>query len=322
MKQSQCRHLPSQYNQPTIASPERPLIQMHNDLLPDITDTVPRINGLEEIAGKYQLILCDVWGVLHNGLKAWPGTIEALSEFRRSGGTVVMVTNAPRPRGPVYSQLSYLGVPDGVFDAVVTSGDVTRELIRQSPRKIFFIGTDKDHELFEGLNIELVDEEAAEAIVCSGPWNEATEMPEDYIELLTRLKARDLPFICANPDIVVEVGDRRIYCAGAIAREYSKLGGKTLIAGKPFAPIYRAAIAEAEKLAGKKFNKSDILAIGDGMPTDIKGAEDFGLDVLFVSSGIHAGEYGPAQAPDDKRLQAFLKANKASPAAYIPKLKW
>ena len=291
---------------------------MHKNLRPDVA----RIGGLGEIAGKYQLVLCDVWGVLHNGLTAWPDTIEALSKFRNSGGAVVMVTNAPRPREPVYKQLAYLGVPGGVFDIVVTSGDVTRELIRQAPKKILFIGTDKDHELFEGLNVELVDEETAEAIVCSGPWDEATEQPEDYVELLTRLKARNLPFICANPDRVVEVGDRMIYCAGAIADEYSKLGGKTLIAGKPYAPIYQAAIAEAAKLTGKNFDKSDILAIGDGLPTDVKGAQDFGLDVLFVSSGIHAGQYGPVDNPDETRLLSFLTANEASPIAYIPRLKW
>src|SRR5680860_561448 len=214
---------------------------MHDKLTPTISHTVPCIGGLEEIADKYELILCDVWGVLHNGLESWPGTIDALSNFRKSGGAVVMVTNAPRPRGPVYLQLAQLGVPDGVFDLAVTSGDVTRELIRKAAQKIFFIGTAKDHELFKGLDVKLVDEQAAQAIVCSDPWNEATEIPEDYIELLTRLNARGLPFICANPDIVVEVGDRLIYCAGAIAREYSRLGGKTLIAGKPYAPIYEAA---------------------------------------------------------------------------------
>jgi HAD superfamily hydrolase (TIGR01459 family) len=284
--------------------------------------TTVRISGLSQIANRYDLILCDVWGVLHNGIRPRQETIEALTLFRKSGGSVIMITNAPRQRKSVYVQLQNMGVPPETFDNIVTSGDVTRDLLRAAPRKMMHIGPAKDLNLFEGIDLELVDEADAKAIICSGLWNEATEKPEDYVELLTRLKDRDLPFICANPDLVVEVGDHLEYCAGSIALEYSKLGGKTLIAGKPHHPIYDVAIAEAEKMAGRTFEKPRILAIGDGMPTDIKGAADYGLDVLYVSAGIHTAEYGEADNPDHKGVMRFLEKSGANPLAYLPRLTW
>jgi HAD superfamily hydrolase (TIGR01459 family) len=281
-----------------------------------------RIDGLSAIADDYDLILCDVWGVLHNGVQPRAGTIEALSKFRQQGGVVIMITNAPRQRKSVYTQLQNMGVPEGVFDAIVTSGDVTRDLIRNGSKKMLHIGPKKDLNLFEGIKVELVPEEDAEAVICSGLWDEQSETPEDYIALLTRLKARQLPFICANPDIVVEVGDHLEYCAGAIAREYDKLGGKTLIAGKPHHPIYEVAISEAEQISNRTFKKERILAIGDGLPTDIKGAANFGLDALFVTAGIHAGEYGDQETPDDAKVGKFLAVNNAHPVAYLPRLNW
>ncbi len=281
-----------------------------------------RIAGLRELASGYDLLLCDVWGVLHNGVRPFDGAIRALMAFREQGGTVVMITNAPRPRHTVKAQLDKIGVPAGVFDAIVTSGDVTRGLMAQAPRHMLHIGPDKDLTLFDGLDVERVEEAAAEAIICTGLWQEQTEKPEDYVDLLQRLKKRDLPLICANPDIVVEVGDHLEYCAGAIAREYDKMGGETLIAGKPYAPIYEAALGEAENLSGKPFNHERVLAIGDGMPTDIKGAADFGLDVLFISAGIHAREYGTPDAPDHNKVAAFLAEAGTYVTAYMPRLDW
>lgn len=301
---------------------------MNTNVEPNTSNAVRRISGLCDLSNQYSLVLCDVWGVLHNGVKAYQGAIEALSTFRNNGGTVVMVTNAPRPRGPVYEQLKRLGVPidannGGVYDEVVTSGDATQALMRHAPKKMFFIGMiEKDKNLFEGLGIELVGEDEAQAVICTGPFDERNDTAADYIPLLKKFKDKNLPFICANPDKVVEIGDRFIMCAGAIADEYEKMGGETLIAGKPYAPIYEQAIKEANAIAGKDFSKSDILAIGDGMPTDIKGAQDFGLDVLYISAGIHAGEYGEADNPQDDLLQAFLIQNSAKPVAYIPRLKW
>lgn len=286
------------------------------------TGDTKRIQGLSEIADQYELVLCDVWGVLHNGIAPRKGAIEALSTFKSNGGTVIMITNAPRQRKSVFIQLENMGVPEGTFDNIVTSGDVTRDLIRSGAKNMLHIGPEKDINLFEGIEINLVDEERAEAIICSGLWSEQTETPKDYVELLTRLKERGLPFICANPDLVVEVGDHLEYCAGAIAREYAILGGETLIAGKPHHPIYDVAINEAQKISGKKYDKSSILAIGDGMPTDILGAEKYGLDALYVSAGIHAGEYGEADNPDHLGVLDFLAESRANPIAYLPRLEW
>lgn len=282
-----------------------------------------QISGLGEIAGRYDAILCDVWGVLHNGVAAWPGAIEALSAFRKGGGHVVMITNAPRPFGPVLKQLEKLGVPqEGVFDAVVTSGDVTRALISEIARKVFYIGPERDKNLFEGLEVEFAELEDADSIVCTGLRDDRTETPQDYHPLLAALAARQLPFICANPDIVVEMGDQLLWCAGALARDYRAIGGVSHVVGKPHRIIYERAFARLAQIAGRDIDKQRVLAIGDGMPTDVAGAAGFGLDLLFISSGIHASEYGEAEAPDPARLIDFLAHHQAAPVAWIPRLKW
>ena len=280
------------------------------------------IGGLGELARSYDGILCDVWGVLHNGRAAWPGAIDALSRFRSQGGRVVMITNAPRPRQPVIEQLAGLGVPDGVFDAVVTSGDVTRNLIRSMPPRVFHLGPERDKRIYDNLDVELSDWREADSVVCTGLFDDRTETPEQYAELLAELNTRDLPFICANPDIVVEYGDAMLWCAGALARDYAALGGKTLIAGKPHEPIYKRAMEVLETAAGQPVAKDRVLAIGDGMPTDVKGAADFGLDLLYVSAGIHAADYGEPATPDPARLEAFLDKHGASPVGWLPRLVW
>jgi HAD superfamily hydrolase (TIGR01459 family) len=281
-----------------------------------------RIGGLSEIASHYDAVLCDVWGVLHNGIAAWPEAMDALSAFRRGGGHVVMVTNAPRPFGPVVEQLKGLGVREGVYDAIVTSGDVTRELISRKGGKVFHIGPAWDRPLFDGLGVELVDRDGAASVVCTGLFDDRTETPEDYAGLLSELAARDLPFICANPDIVVEKGEQLLWCAGALARDYAALGGKTHVAGKPHAPIYAAARGIADRLAGGAIPQDRYLAIGDGMPTDVRGAADAGLDLLYISAGIHSAEYGEPDAPDPARLAAFLEREGARPTAWMPRLRW
>jgi len=280
------------------------------------------LGGLREIASRYDAILCDVWGVLHNGVAAWPDAIDALSAFRRQGGNVIMITNAPRPFGPVEAQLRSLGVPAGTYDAIVTSGDVTRNLISQMARRVFHIGPDRDHTLYDGLDVELVAMEDADSVVCTGLFDDRTETPEDYSGLLNELEGRKLPFICANPDIVVEMGDRLLWCAGALARDYSDMGGETFVAGKPYAPIYEAAFGMVAENGGAAVPRKRFLAIGDGMPTDVRGAAEAGIDLLYITSGIHAGEYGDADAPDPARLAAFLESQDARPAAWMARLRW
>ncbi|GAA2846570.1 HAD superfamily hydrolase (TIGR01459 family) [Aminobacter aminovorans] len=279
------------------------------------------IASLEALTGRYQALLCDVWGVIHNGVDAFPEAAAALNAAREKGVAVVLITNAPRPRAGVIAQLASLGVPESAWDRVVTSGDVTRELIRSGPRRVFHIGPDRDFPIYDGLDIDLVEEFEASVVVCTGLFDDETETPDDYAEMLRRLRARNLPFICANPDIVVERGHELIWCAGALARDYGQLGGRTLVSGKPHRPIYEAALAAAGEVLGREVKLTDALAIGDGMFTDVKGAADNGIDVLYVSGGIHARDYGEAHAPDPDRLAAFLDKHGYSPVATIPRLR-
>jgi HAD superfamily hydrolase (TIGR01459 family) len=285
-----------------------------------MTVSPPTIRSLDEIAGRYAAILCDVWGVLHNGERSFSDAASALKAARGRGMAVVLITNAPRPAQGVIEQIRSLGVPDDCWDRIVTSGDVTRDLIAAGPRRIFHLGPERDLTLYDGLDVELADEFEADCVVCTGFFDDETETPEDYADMLRRFRSRNLPFICANPDIVVERGDRLIWCAGALARDYGHLGGRTLIAGKPHAPIYEAALKAASEILGREAGARDALAIGDGILTDVKGAESFGIDVLYVSAGIHAREYGEGIAPDLTRLFAFLDKYGQRPVATMARL--
>ncbi|KFB10945.1 TIGR01459 family HAD-type hydrolase [Nitratireductor basaltis] len=286
-----------------------------------MAENVKMIDRLEEIADPYKVILSDVWGVVHNGVSAFPDAVEALARMREAGKVVILITNAPRPHPLVIEQLGRLGVREDAWDRVITSGDVTRKLIEEGPRRIFHLGPERDTMLYDGLDVELVEEFEASGVVCTGLEDDENEGPEDYAEILQRLRARDLPFICANPDIVVERGDRLIYCAGALAREYGLLGGRTLIAGKPFAPIYEAAMQAAGEIAGTTFDRSEALAIGDGVLTDVKGGVNAGLDVLFVTAGIHGADYNVDGKPDTAKLGAFFEKHALHPVASIHRLR-
>lgn len=281
-----------------------------------------RISGLSDIAADYRGILCDVWGVLHNGQSVYAEAAHALEQYRAGGGIVVMLTNSPRPNKGVHQQFHELGVSDDVFDAIVTSGDVTRTLIAQAEGPIFHLGPGRDIPLFDGLDVELTDEANCNAIVCTGLFEDEVDSPDDYRTRLQILADRHVPFICANPDIVVERGERLIWCAGSLARLYEEFGGETLVAGKPHRPIYELAQSKLAEITGEAVPKSDIIAIGDGMPTDVKGAQDNGLDLLYISAGIHSAEYGPSDDPDEAELLKFLATQGADPAVWMPHLVW
>jgi len=277
-----------------------------------------RIAGLKDLAGQYDALLCDVWGVLHNGVGAFPKAVEALRRFRETTGPVVLVTNAPRPNPPIREQLRRLGVPDDAYDDVVTSGDVTRKVITPHPgTRIFHLGPERDLSLYDGLDISLVAEEEAELLSCTALVDDTLETPEDYRAQLGRFVDRGIRMVCANPDLVVERGDRLVYCAGALARLYAELGGEAILVGKPHAPIYAAARERIATLGGAR-----ILAVGDGLPTDIRGAVDNGIPVLFVTCGIHAADFGDHGNPDEQRLIARLNAEGLRVVAYIPNLVW
>ncbi|AYG58230.1 TIGR01459 family HAD-type hydrolase [Rhizobium jaguaris] len=278
-----------------------------------------RIESFREIGGHYDVALCDVWGVLHNGVSAYKEASVALEAARGEGLTVVLITNSPRIAPKVVEQLRQIGVPDSAYDRIVTSGDVTRRLIAEGPKKVFLLGPERDIAIIEGLDVVRVEAEEAESIVCTGFFDDETETPDDYTDMLTAWSARKVPLICANPDLVVERGHRMIPCAGAMAAYYDRLGGETRIAGKPHQPIYEASIAAARDVRGE-FPLSRVLAIGDGMPTDVRGALDYGLDLLYISHGIHAREYVVEGHTDEAALGAFLAREQASPKWWMPRL--
>jgi HAD superfamily hydrolase (TIGR01459 family) len=259
--------------------------------------TAPKLAaGLSEIAGAYDALLCDVWGVIHNGREAFPVACAALARYRETRGPVILISNSPRPRGPVIEQLDGLGVPREAWSQIVTSGDATRLLLAErAPGPAWKIGPDRDDALYDGLGVQFADLDAAKFISVTGPYDDENDEPTDYRDRFCAAIARDLEMICANPDIVVQRGDKLIYCGGALAQLYESLGGRVTMAGKPYAAIYDLSLAladEAVKAAtgGRALDPARVLCIGDGLPTDVRGANARGLDVLFVASGIHGGE--------------------------------
>lgn len=270
--------------------------------------------GLSEIVGAYSAVFCDIWGVLHNGEEKSASAEAALLAARRAGVTVVLVSNSPRTSAAVGDQLDALDVTRAAYDAIVTSGDVTRALISAGGRRVYHLGPARDVDLFEGLDVARVGEEAADIVVATGLFDDEREGPEDYAEQLKRLAARQLPMICANPDIVVHRGGRLIWCAGALARDYAALGGEVRMAGKPHAPIY----AVAQDRAGT-VDRAAILAIGDGLNTDIRGANQAGIDALLIVGGIHGEELGGADAGAQTLAEA-LSGQGLSARYFMPTL--
>jgi HAD superfamily hydrolase (TIGR01459 family) len=276
--------------------------------------------GLSAIADRYDAIICDVWGVLHDGVHAHAGVPEALSAFRERG-PVVLVTNAPRPSGPVVAQLETLGVRRDAFDGIVSSGDVVRDhLIAEDFRRVYHIGPTRDLPLYEGTAMRLVGTpEEADVVVAAGMRDDDTDKPEDYRDELARCLAAGAPFVCANPDIIVERGAAFVWCAGALARIYDEMGGAARQFGKPHDPIYRAALA---KIAERTGPSPRVLAVGDGLPTDITGANRQGFDVLFITEGIHAADLGPSLQPDPARVSGRLAAEGLRADYFMPRLAW
>ncbi len=278
------------------------------------------------LAPDYDVLLCDVWGVVHNGVEAFAPACDALMRARAGGATVVFITNAPRPNEVVARQLETLRVPRATYDAIVSSGDVTRAVIAErAGQSLFHLGPARDRAIFSGLDVKFAPLESADYVVCSGLDDDERETPDDYRARFETMLARDLFMVCGNPDVVVERGDRLVYCAGAIADLYAAMGGKVLYAGKPYRPIYDLALAKAQASSGRKIALKRVLAIGDSLRTDLAGARDAGVDFLFVTSGIHAGELGARDAPDSPgtaALQAVLGAAGEMPKAVMQQLVW
>ncbi len=283
----------------------------------------PLIPHFSAIAPDYDLLLCDVWGVVHNGVAAFPHACDALMRARAGGAVVVFITNSPRPSEQVGRQLERLQVPRASYDAMVSSGDVTRGVIKERRgQSLCHIGPERDRSLFAGLDVTFAPLESADYAVCSGLYDDETEQPEDYRPRLALMRERKLFMVCGNPDVVVERGDRLVYCAGAIADLYATMGGEVLYAGKPYRTIYDMALAKAENAAGRKFLPDRMLAVGDSIRTDLKGARMLGVDFLFITSGIHAEELGGRERPDGNALSNAFASVGDVPKAVMRRLVW
>lgn len=275
------------------------------------------INNLAEISDPYDAVLCDLWGCLHNGIKPFAEAVVALEQFRDTGKIVHLLTNSPRPASSVYPQLDDIGVARDLYQGITASGDASRAALASGAygKKVYHVGPDRDEAFFQGvstedfyqgIDVERVSLEEAEGLVCTGLFDDSTETPDDYRALFLEGKNRGLKMLCANPDIQVDRGDKRIYCAGALAQAYNDMGGVAHNFGKPHPPIYLLAYQRLAAIAGHEIAPKKILCIGDGINTDIRGAIGEDLDSLFITGGLAAAETGTDGQPDLAKLDAFL----------------
>jgi HAD superfamily hydrolase (TIGR01459 family) len=282
--------------------------------------TLRFVEHLRDLVGGVDVVLSDIWGVIHNGLEAFPDACAALRAVRAQGSTVILITNAPRPADSVQRQLRKLGVADDTYDAIVSSGDLTRSFVAErNGQSMFWLGPERDNSIYRGLDAVFAPLESADYIVCTGPFDDETESAEDYREMMGQARARNLPLVCANPDIVVERGDRLIYCAGAIAELYRELGGEVIFYGKPHRPIYDRAMAIAQQCRNAATPSNRVLAIGDSVRTDLAGAHGFGIDCLFVTRGIHADEFEGIDRLDSVAVKELFGH---PPLALTRELRW
>ncbi len=281
------------------------------------------IESVAPLAPRYDVWLCDVWGVIHNGERPFEHATSACAQFRANGGTVVLISNSPRPCNALIEQLDSIGVSREVYDAVATSGELTRQMVSRRERmRVFHMGPDRDKPIFAGLDVQHVALDEAEVVVCSGLYDDRTETPEDYAERLAELKRLGLTMICANPDHMVERGSSLIYCAGALAHAYEALGGEVIYAGKPHAAIYDLALQLAAEARGAPIPAKRVLAIGDGLATDMAGAMAAKIDALFVASAVHVEGHNSGAELEAATVTALFEGHEAQPIAALSALKW
>ncbi|KIZ40179.1 MULTISPECIES: TIGR01459 family HAD-type hydrolase [Rhodopseudomonas] len=282
--------------------------------------TLRFVEHLRDLVGGVDVVLSDIWGVVHNGLESFPEACAALRAVRAQGSTVILITNAPRPADSVQRQLRKLQVPDDCYDAIVSSGDLARNFIADHPgQAVFWLGPDRDNSIHRGLDMVMTPLDKADYIICTGPFDDETESAEDYRQMMGEALARKLTLVCANPDIVVERGDRLIYCAGAIAELYRELGGEVIFYGKPHRPIYDRAMAIARSCRKAATPVERVLAIGDSVRTDLTGAQGFGIDCLFVTRGIHADAFAGIDQLDSVAVKELFGH---PPLALTRELRW
>ena len=273
------------------------------------------IAGLGQVAEDYDVLVCDIWGVLHNGREPYFDACEAVQRFRENNGTVILVTNSPRPSAAIPAQFDTIRMPSDLYDAICTSGDATiDELSRRAPGPVYKLGPDRDDPLYAGLELHFADIDDAEFISCTGLFNDDTETPDDYTELLSKARERGLPLVCANPDVKVKRGDKMIWCGGALAKAYEDMGGETIYAGKPHNPIYRLSRAWMGEHLGYIPADDRILAIGDNIHTDLLGAQNEGFDCLFIGDGLDTG--------NSEKVFNLIREHGITARYAMPKLAW
>jgi HAD superfamily hydrolase (TIGR01459 family) len=284
------------------------------------------LTGLSNVAYRYDALFCDIWGVLHNGRQHFPPAYDAIRRFKETRGPVILISNSPRPRDSLIEQLASLGIHEDGFSEVISSGDATREYLRKFAAEgpAWKLGPERDNVIYDGIDIALTTRpEEAAFISCTGLFDDENDTLEQYTHALSRAAERKLVMICANPDKVVQRGDKIILCAGSLADLYASLGGPVIMAGKPYAPIYDLCYTACERLTGQPHDKRRILAVGDGLPTDVLGANGQGLDLLFIAAGIHALEAtDEAGKLDPLRLKALLDVQTAEARYVADALRW
>ena len=286
------------------------------------------IKNFSQIANDYAAVFCDLWGCIHNGKQSFKKGLDALDAFRTSGGSVILLTNAPRPKKEVIKFLKRLGITSQFYDEIITSGDATQYCLKSGEfgNNVYHIGPPHDLCFFDfeakfksSTPIRLVPLEQASSIVCTGLFNDKTEKPSDYEEIINLGIKNKLPLLCANPDIQVDYGHKRLWCAGAIAADYSKAGGESIYFGKPHKPIYDLAI-ETLQCINPSIRKSEIICVGDGILTDVLGGVSYGLDTLFVTGGLSSKDTGVTKettSPNEEKLIKFLNSVNLTPTASI-----
>ncbi len=278
--------------------------------------------GLSALAPEYDAVFCDIWGVVHNGVAPHTDAVAALTRYRKDGGHVILITNASRPTPQIVEMLESMQIGPEVYDRIVSSGDVTRELVRAFSGKIIhFVGPRTDAPMIEGLSVAKGEPEEAAAVVVTG-LEKSDDLPEAYKDRLEDWLGHRLPLICANPDVTVEVGDTIEYCAGALAEIYADMGGRVEMAGKPYPPIYEVAFHMLEEAAGRRIETSRILAIGDAVRTDALGAARFGLDFLFITGSLHADELDAFSGANETRVIEAVAPSRAKLVGHMPRLMW
>ena len=284
---------------------------------------IPVLDGIATLAPTSDAWLVDIWGVMHNGVAAFVGAADACRRFRSAGGTVVLLSNAPRPAPAALAQLDRIGVPRDAFDAIVTSGDLTRGLVSSwKDRRIHHLGPERDIGIFAGLDVPLVASVDAEIVVCTGFLDDETETVEDYATTLKGFLRRGAVMICANPDLRVERGNRLVPCAGALAQSFEQMGGTVVYAGKPHPPVYDLALGTIAAERKGPVDKARVLAIGDGVKTDIAGAAGVGIRSVFIASAVDLGTGGHAAGLDPATLAGLFAGQPQLPVGAMAGLKW